>query len=69
MSNREDARNSLYRLKRALDALSADLDERERRARGLRHGEPAGAKVQGIEACVDHFAFVVDRARSANMSE
>jgi hypothetical protein len=69
MSNLEDARNSLFRLKRALDALSADLDERERRTTKLWHRGAAATKVQGIEACVDHFAFVVERTRSANKSE
>jgi hypothetical protein len=64
MSNREDTRNSLNRLKRALDALSADLDEKERRAKPLSHGTASAAETKGIEACVDHFAFVVEKARA-----
>jgi hypothetical protein len=61
MSNREDARDDLCRLQRALEALAADLDAIERRPHFLlRHSEISS----GIEGFVDHFAVAVERSRS-----
>jgi hypothetical protein len=61
MSNREDARDDLRRLQRALDALAADLDAIERRPPLLlRHSVTSS----GIEGFVDHFAVAVERSGS-----
>jgi hypothetical protein len=66
MSNRNDARDDLSRLQRALNALAADLDAIERRPHLLlRHSaKTSGARRPGIEGFVDHFAIAVERSRS-----
>jgi hypothetical protein len=65
MGNRDNARNKLRRLSRTLEALASDLDARERRMRTLvRNIAPDSRGARGVEAFVDHFAFVVERAKS-----
>jgi hypothetical protein len=68
MSSREDARDDLKRLERALDALAADLDAIERRPHLLlrRSAEVSQDGPRGIEGFVDHFAVAVERARSGS---
>lgn len=66
MDNREVGHNDLERLQMALEALAADLDAIERRPHLLlRHAaETTEGRSRGIEGFVDHFAVVVERARS-----
>ena len=67
MSSREDTRDDLNRLQRALVALAADLDAIERRPHLLlRHATMTseGTHPGGIESFVDHFAFAVQRGNT-----
>lgn len=61
-----DPLKELERLRRALEAVSADLDAIERRPHlslRLAAEELAGQRAQGIEGVVDHFAFALKRSR------
>jgi hypothetical protein len=60
MGNRDDPRDDLSRLQRALDALALDLDAIERRPHLLLRRSEISI---GIEGCVDHFAVAVERSR------
>jgi hypothetical protein len=67
MNNREDARNDLQRLQRALEALATDLDAIERRPHLLLQqtaDTSEGKGSLGIESFVDHFAFAVQRGNA-----
>lgn len=65
MGNQDDARNKLRGLSRTLEALASDLDARERRMRTLvQNIAPDSRESRGVEGFVDHFAFVVQRAKS-----
>jgi hypothetical protein len=66
MSNREETRDDIKRLQRALDALAADLDAIERRPHLMLRQSAEGDGTRGIEGFVDHFAVVVERARSGS---
>jgi hypothetical protein len=65
MSNRENVLSDLEGLKRALDAMAADVDATERLLHlSLRDAaESSGRRSHGIEGFVDHFAIVVERSR------
>jgi hypothetical protein len=69
MSNRDDAQNKLSSLSRTLEALAADLDAREQRLRTLLRNIAASDNrgLHGVEGCVGHFAFVVERAKSVKL--
>jgi hypothetical protein len=62
MSSREDARDDIRRLQRALVALAADLDAIEQRPHPLLRRAPEVSS--GIEGFVDHFASAVERSKS-----
>jgi hypothetical protein len=64
MSDRDDAGDDDgSRLRRALDALAADLDAIERRPHFLLRRSEISS---GIEGFVDHFAVAVERSRSGS---
>jgi len=59
-----DALNELERLRRALEAVSEDLDAIERRPHlslRLAAEDLAGQRAHGIEGFIDHFAFALKR--------
>ncbi len=61
-----DALDELERLRRALEAVSEDLDAIERRPHlslRLAAEELAGQRSPGIEGFVDHFAFALKHSR------
>ena len=66
MDNREVGHNDLKRLQMTLESLAADLDAIERRPHLLLRltAETTEGGSRGIEGFVDHFAIVVERARS-----
>ena len=67
MNNREDARNDLQRLQRALEAIATHLDAIERRPHFLRRqaaDTSEGKGFRGIENFVEHFAFAVQRGNA-----
>jgi hypothetical protein len=67
MNNREDVRNDLQRLQRALEALATDLDATERRPHLLLRQAAATSEDNGslgIESFVDHFAFAIERGNA-----
>jgi hypothetical protein len=59
-----DALKELERLRRALEAVSEDLDAIERRPHfslRLAAKDTEGNSSHGIESCVNHFAFALKR--------
>lgn len=59
-----ESHKELDRLRRALEAVSQDLDAIERRPHlslRLSAEELAGQSVRGIESFVDHFAYALKR--------
>jgi hypothetical protein len=63
MSDCNDARD-IQRLRQALNALASDLDAIESRPHlMLRHSDSRIGCSPGLEGFVEHFAFVVERAR------
>ena len=64
MSTLTSSLNGLERLRRALVAVSEDLDAIEQRPHlslRLAAEDLAGTGSQGIESCVDHFALALKR--------
>ena len=61
-----DSLTELERLRRALEAVSEDLDAIERRPHlslRLAAEDLAGQRVHGIEGFIDHFAFALKHSR------
>jgi hypothetical protein len=61
-----DSLTELERLRRALEAVSEDLDAIERRPHfslRLAAEDLAGSRSHGIEDVIDHFAFALKRSR------
>jgi hypothetical protein len=71
MSSREDARDDLKRLQRAMEALAADLDAIERRPHlWLRRATRVSdcKDPGGIENFVDFFAFAMQKGNASGRS-
>jgi hypothetical protein len=67
MRTRDDACKKLKNLSQTLEALASDLDARERRLRRLVHNiAPDSRGPRGVQGFVDHYAFVVERAKSGS---
>jgi hypothetical protein len=64
VSTLADSPEELERFRRALEAVSEDLDAIEQRPHlslRLAAAELAGSSANGIESCVDHFALALKR--------